>query len=147
MHIGRKDRYLVLDAGLAPRFVDEEVQSAADDQYTFKKDSVEVLGVMPAGSATLRESAQRPLSWLDVMGHAGLFEMESTTITQVPCETAVGRMDCVVYTRDDRPRGRDLVIRSFYASGLPGRPVIHIERACGKTTRFVVLVRHSDPTT
>jgi hypothetical protein len=141
MRVGRKDRFLVVRPAVPPSFRDVEIRSAKEDAYSIDTATTNVpVGWTVGGEATIRIRPPPPATWLEVMGHARYFDRAHTTIHAAPCDTALGRVDCMIYTWS----GGEVVIRSFYAKNLPGPPVLTTVSACRELVEMVALVHHED---
>jgi hypothetical protein len=140
---GRKDRFLIMDRPFPPRFDDIELVAREDGMYSRRLATHEIpVGWTIGGTATIRIQPPPPMTWRDVMGHAAYFDKERAQIVTMPCETALGPQDCVVYVFHDADNEVD--IRSYYAKALPGPPVLHTMSVCRELVYAAVLVHHVD---
>ncbi|MCC6528276.1 MAG: hypothetical protein IT373_36870 [Polyangiaceae bacterium] len=144
MPAGRVDRYLAVPAArtsavMGPRFVEVTVVAAADDRYELASVEREVPGWVH-GEATIAVRPPPALSWLEVTGHA-LFDGARSRVVERPCDTALGTLDCLVYS----VREGELVLAKYYAKSLPGPPVMVVKTVCRELVELLVLVAHHDP--
>jgi len=141
--VGRQDRYLEVHRSLPPVFREVVIEQARENAYLLRSEEHDVvIGWKVGGEATIRVPPPRPTSAVEWMGHARYFDRATTSITEMPCDTALGRLDCIIYSFEDREHG--VAIRSTYARSLPGPPVLHSLRLCHRLVHLVALVAHAD---
>lgn len=86
------------------------------------------------------ESAGPPeatrVTWLDLQGHAS-FPVEVVTIEPDSIETPLGRLDCLRYTARDGAK----VDTFWFATAIPGMPVMYTTEEAGRVTLRVTMVK------
>lgn len=144
VRVGRRYRFLSVTKPFPPSFTEVEVVAAEHGVYSLHVEHFNVPAWTVGGAATIRQRPRPPATWLDMMGHAAHFDAARTEIVERPCETAFGRLDCLVYTADGTREGGNVVVRSFYAKTLPGPPVLRTVRVCDELVDLVALVQTTD---
>lgn len=141
MPAGRVDRYVRVPAARAsavmgPSLVEVTVMSANEDRYELRRVEHEVPG-WAHGEATIALPSQAVVTWTELTRHAAL-ERSMSSIAEGPCDTALGRTDCIVYSL----RAGELSLTLYFAKNLPGPPVMVVKTICRELAELVVLVAH-----
>jgi hypothetical protein len=96
--------------------------------------------VLSLDGAPLGEPEVDRVTWLELQGHAS-FPADDTTIEPERIETALGTLDCLRYTVR-REAGEDVF---WFATDLPGMPVLRVSRTAGRVVTTVSVVAITTP--
>lgn len=80
-------------------------------------------------------------NWTDLQAHAS-FPAINTKITNVKHTVPAGTFDCYLYTITDTAAGKSSEKQLYFAKSLPGPPITYIEKADGKITYRMVMIKN-----
>ena len=133
--MGRRYTFRSTAAGGAPELQVVEYTKVTPTGFAF------VAKRLTTDGQLIGESRSSEGTWDALVGHA-TYPASDTVITEATIDTAIGKMNCILYTVTTETDNGHQVTRAYFARELPGAPVRHEVHVNGVRVSLSEIVKH-----